>query len=215
MNLLRELACARRFSKLRLDGFFRDRDLWQMVTKNAAAAVGLEDQLGALVPGATADIAIFELRSRAAPFTSVVAAGVENVLLVLRGGTPLYGDAELLRGLGESCEPIDVCGAARAVCLDTGTTFTGLVEGKADAYDLFSCGPPEDEPTCVPSRPGRDGKPGYGRPTKSDPDGDGVATPDDNCPRIFNPVRPMDHGAQADADRDGVGDVCDPTPMKP
>lgn len=36
-----------------------------------------------------------------------------------------------------------------------------------------------------------------------DPDGDGIATADDNCPYAYDPK-------QADADSDGVGDMCDP-----
>lgn len=37
------------------------------------------------------------------------------------------------------------------------------------------------------------------------PDGDGVCTPVDNCPDMYNPD-------QADADEDGLGDVCDNCP---
>jgi hypothetical protein len=36
-----------------------------------------------------------------------------------------------------------------------------------------------------------------------DSDGDGICTPTDNCPNVYNP-------AQTDTDGDGVGDVCDP-----
>jgi len=39
----------------------------------------------------------------------------------------------------------------------------------------------------------------------TDLDGDGVPNFDDNCPAIEN-------GSQSDADRDGMGDVCDPDP---
>ena len=46
-----------------------------------------------------------------------------------------------------------------------------------------------------------------------DSDGDGIADASDNCPTVFNPIRPMDNGMQADADGDGVGDACDPCPL--
>jgi uncharacterized delta-60 repeat protein len=39
--------------------------------------------------------------------------------------------------------------------------------------------------------------------TPTDPDGDGVLNPDDNCPDDANP-------AQTDSDNDGLGDACDP-----
>jgi cysteine-rich repeat protein len=42
--------------------------------------------------------------------------------------------------------------------------------------------------------------------TVEDLDGDGVLDPDDNCPATANPL-------QEDADGDGIGDVCDPTPL--
>ena len=50
-------------------------------------------------------------------------------------------------------------------------------------------------------------------PGADDSDGDGIADATDNCPTVFNPVRPMDNGMQADADGDGEGDACDPCPL--
>ena len=52
-----------------------------------------------------------------------------------------------------------------------------------------------------------------GARTADDFDGDGLPDASDNCPGVFNPVRPMDDGVQPDADRDGLGDVCDPCPL--
>jgi hypothetical protein len=46
-----------------------------------------------------------------------------------------------------------------------------------------------------------------------DQDGDGIPDGQDNCPTVFNPVRPMDNGVQPDSDGDGMGDACDPCPF--
>jgi hypothetical protein len=35
----------------------------------------------------------------------------------------------------------------------------------------------------------------------------------DNCPHVFNPIRPVDNGVQGDLDGDSVGDACDPCPL--
>ena len=59
-------------------------------------------------------------------------------------------------------------------------------------YPLYFCGTPRDEPSCVPMRPNQYG----GMPGPSDQDGDGIEDASDNCPTVFNPIRPMDNGAQ-------------------
>ncbi|MCB9618416.1 MAG: thrombospondin type 3 repeat-containing protein [Sandaracinus sp.] len=47
----------------------------------------------------------------------------------------------------------------------------------------------------------------------TDMDGDGIDDAADNCETIFNPIRPLDNGMQADSDSDGIGDACDPCPL--
>lgn len=54
-----------------------------------------------------------------------------------------------------------------------------------------------------------------GLPAPGDPDGSGVADLADNCPTTFNPIRPIDNGARADVDADGLGDDCDGCPVEP
>src|SRR5690606_4343947 len=116
-----------------LDGFFSDHELWRMVSYGAAVALGARDALGALQPGRLADIVVFDAPSRR-DYRAVVDARAEDVLLVLRGGQPIVGDAALVTGLlGEDeaetgCEPVTVCGAARRWCVarDTGQTVAAL-----------------------------------------------------------------------------------------
>jgi hypothetical protein len=126
----------------------------------------------------------------------------------------------------------DVCGIDKFICTDNVETraFAGdyaqfwllsatihepwFQQWYGPSYPLFSCGAPADEPPCSPSRPGEyDGLPTTGPASSSDWDGDGVVDNRDNCRKVFNPIRPMDHGVQADADGDGRGDACDRCPL--
>ncbi|NMC72600.1 MAG: amidohydrolase family protein, partial [Myxococcales bacterium] len=242
MNMLRELRCADFFNELflrRNDGYpyFTSEELWLMATRNAARALGVDDVLGTLAPGRAADIAIFDGSARV-DHRAVIDAEPQDVVLVLRRGSaadphrllPLYGDAPLVAALpgGDACETLDVCGTTKAVCVsrETGGTETlaSLAAANASQYPLFFCGPPAGEPSCLPWRnagppfpsPEVDGSNRYvGEPVPGDQDGDGVPDDEDDCPRIFNPIRPLDRGRQADFDGDGVGDACDPCPLHP
>jgi hypothetical protein len=117
---------------------------------------------------------------------------------------------------GAGCDELDVCGRARRVCLasEFGLDLTRLsaVAGPS-IYPAFFCGTPSNEPTCLLARPASiDQSTIYdGQQITGDSDGDGVPDAADNCPTVFNPVRPLDHGQQADGD--GVGDPCDPCPL--
>ena len=218
MNLLRELRCADDYNRLYLDGFFTDRELWRMATVNAARALRVDRRIGALRRGLAADLAIFDAHGRDG-YRAVIEAEPADVRLVLRGGKVLYGDATLVAALVApgACEALDVCGSDKALCelAELGTSLAALAEHNAASYPAFFCGVPAGEPSCTPARPiSVGGSTTYdGVAREGDADGDGIADAADNCPRVFNPVRPMDHGLQADADGDGVGDACDPSPV--
>jgi hypothetical protein len=134
----------------------------------------------------------------------------------VRDGNVLYGEDDVVGALDSSCEQLTICSEARRICAMTefgDHTFAQLATNAAaaspPAYAAEICDPPPDEPTCIPSRPGE-----YdGTITATDSDGDGIADTSDDCPTVFNPVRPMDHAGQADVDGDGVGDACDTTPV--
>src|SRR5690606_2400703 len=70
---------------------------------------------------------------------------------------------------------------------------------------------------CVPQRAPKNMNEGSSvymeGPRDGDRDGDGILDGDDNCPNVFNPIRPMDMGVQPDFDADGFGDACDPCPL--
>ena len=217
MNIQRELQCADSFNKTYMNGFLTDQDLWMMVTANAAKVVGMAKYIGTLAPSYTADITILAGNNKA-PFRSVIEAEPQDVALVMRGGTALYGDAAVVSALATGCDAVTVCTTAKQVCLQSeiGETLATLSSNVgASMYPAFACGTPTDEPTCVPSRPTSVASSTVytGVTSATDSDGDGIPDSQDNCPTVFNPVRPMDSGKQPDADGDGMGDACDPCPL--
>ncbi len=210
MNVLRELACADSMNQKYFANAFADVDLWKMVTINAAAAAGFDSQIGSLDVGKVADVAVFDA-SNASDYRAVIAASVEDVHLVLRAGAPLYGDAEIVSALAQNCDALDVCGVARSVCWDVpSSTLAAAQSAIQNIYPLFFCRgqTPTNEPTCTPYR---DSYPNGTSAT--DFDGDGIPDAADDCPKVFNPIRPMDNGMQADVDGDGFGDACDASPL--
>lgn len=220
MNMLRELACVDGLNQTYYDHFFTDQDLWFMVTRNAAVVLAMDDVVGELKPGYIADVALFRKGGRV-DHRAIIEGQPQDVSLVMRAGKVLYGDAALVQALGGSeCDSLDVCGVDKRVCLqqDVGKSYAALAQANSGSYPLFFCGAPDNEPTCKPSRTrvkdSVNGSTIYdGTPSLDDLDGDGIMDTGDNCPHVFNPIRPMDSGQQADFDGDGVGDVCDPCPL--
>ena len=216
MNMLRELKCAANMNENHYDNAFSDLELWLMSTYWSAVATGAEDQIGLIKEGLYADLTIFD-GTDDETYRAVINADTTDVALVMRAGAPLYGDSNIVTNLvapGDvgMCESFDMCGEAmKSVCaeLDAGISMAAITAAvHPESYELYPCGTPTDEPSCDPFRdmefPSRD----------DDVDGDGVADGDDNCTNVFNPVRPMDQGAQSDVDGDGRGDACDRCPTE-
>jgi cytosine/adenosine deaminase-related metal-dependent hydrolase len=226
MNMSRELHCADDLNNRYFGKRLTDKQLWQMVTSNAALAIGASRVLGSLKPGYVADIAIFDAKGKTNPYRAVIEASPEDTVLVMRGGKALYGDSAIVKeagaGGGADCEDIEVCGFTKKACVkkDLGKKTLADLKKAADAvYPLFYCkdAQPKDEPSCAPSREATAGQPKvsvYSAIKAGDKDGDGVPDADDNCPDVFNPIRPMDNGKQADTDGDDIGDACDKCPLE-
>jgi hypothetical protein len=220
MNMLREFSCANQHNQNGLNSYFSAQDLLKMATSNAADAAGVGDRLGKLAPGYVADLTFFDASVRTG-FAAATEAITEDIVLVLKGGMPLFGDGAVVDGLSavpDACEPIGEgsgCLFERSLCLlrETGYTYNQLLNTFNGMAQLYACeGTPAVEPSCTAARNEGDGIVYTGIPTLADSDGDGVPDVSDNCPLIFNPPRPVDDFQQADGDNDGIGDVCDPQP---
>lgn len=222
MNMLRELKCADDLNQRNFGGYFSDEALWLMATLGSARALAMDDALGVLATGRSADIAIFRNDGQRY-HRAILDANPGDVVLVMRGGEVLSGDTELVAALDSDCDVLaDVCGFDKRVCLnrEIGKSLSNLNASVGNNYPLFFCDEPVDEPSCLPARTlGGDvinGSNTYdGMSLADDNDGDGILNGDDSCADIFNPKRPLDEGVQSDVDADGVGDVCDPCPLNP
>jgi hypothetical protein len=117
-NLLDELRFADQVDGAVWGDVIAPRTLVQMVTTHAARALGLGNVLGSLAPGKKADLVVVG-GDRARPYEALLAATPANVRLVAVGGSALYGDAILgaVGAPGPGCEPLEVCGASKFVCV--------------------------------------------------------------------------------------------------
>ena len=125
-NLLDELRFADKVDNEAFGDVLSPVTLVQMVTVNAAKALGLSDVLGSLEVGKKADVTVIA-GDASVPFDTVLAARPRDVSLVVVNGVPLYGDAALgaVAPAAPGCEAIDVCGAQKFACVaETGGTST-------------------------------------------------------------------------------------------
>ncbi len=221
-NMQREFACIDYLNKNHYDSYFSDYDLWKMPTYNNAVAFGMAKSLGQLKQGLFADIAIYRTTATRKAHRAVIEADNGDVLLVMINGKIVYGNANLM----SSGVDVTVCQESKKFditangAVANGVTFSSLQN--AAKYPMFFCEEslPSNEPTCIPKRT-RSTDTSSQQTTMytgvtsegNDSDGDGIPDASDNCPNIFNPVRPQDTDRkQADYDGDGQGDVCDPYP---
>jgi hypothetical protein len=155
MNVLRELRCADSLNTTYYDSYFTDEQLWAMTTQNAAAATATDDVIGVLAQGKVADISIFNGKVNK-DHRAILNAEAKDVVLVMRGGKVLYGDAGVVSTVPNSgdCDALDVCGAEKRVCLtsEIGKSLSALQTSVGNIYPAFFCDAPMNEPSCVPQR---------------------------------------------------------------
>ncbi len=91
LNILEEARFDRKLFKKLTGKELPDSKILQMITENPAHALKL-DGAGALKEGNVADLALFRDKG-GSPESSVVDAGLRDVMLVVIDGNPVYGDA--------------------------------------------------------------------------------------------------------------------------
>ncbi|MEA3027429.1 MAG: 5-methylthioadenosine/S-adenosylhomocysteine deaminase [Alphaproteobacteria bacterium] len=93
--------------------------LVRMATSDAAKAARLGDKIGALVAGRTADMVVLRKRD-GDPYEAVVASSASDIRLVVVGGVPMYGDADLMKTLlpNKKLEEMAVCNVKKALLLE-------------------------------------------------------------------------------------------------
>jgi hypothetical protein len=91
VNLLAEMKFARATYRELYGEDLPAKTLFDMVTVNAAKALGLAGKAGVLEPGAWADVAIFRAKAED-PYESLCLAECEDLELLAIGGVPVYGD---------------------------------------------------------------------------------------------------------------------------
>jgi 5-methylthioadenosine/S-adenosylhomocysteine deaminase len=140
-NLLDELRYAQQVDQAEWGSSLSAKDLVQMVTVNAAKALGLSSTLGSLTVGKKADIMVIS-GNTTAPYDALIAATPATVELVIVGGTVLYGNlnAAALGPPSPGCEQIDVCCAPKFICVATTSTNDKFNQTFAEIYGALQQG---------------------------------------------------------------------------
>ena len=115
-NLLDELRYADMIDDTQWGDQLTAQDLFEMVTGAAARALGVDAFIGAIKVGKRADLLIVAGDNND-PYAALLAATPAEIGLVLVDGRPLYGDVGVQAFAPPECEPLDLCGADKFVCV--------------------------------------------------------------------------------------------------
>jgi cytosine/adenosine deaminase-related metal-dependent hydrolase len=95
LHMLEEMKFARTIGDSLWGGALTPRLLTEMVTCNAADALGATGRIGTITVGYTADLMVIP-GTAIAPYDSLLAAEPEDVALTVVSGRPMYGDLSLM-----------------------------------------------------------------------------------------------------------------------
>ena len=99
-NMLDEFKFAWEVNLKQFNGFFTEKDLFDMMTWNPAKITGFEEYIGALKPGMEADIVIYSKKD-SNPYKNLLHCNLTDVNLVMIKAEPFYGEIEYLERFGK------------------------------------------------------------------------------------------------------------------
>jgi cytosine/adenosine deaminase-related metal-dependent hydrolase len=98
-NFLEELKYDRNLYRTMYGEDLSAKDIFQMVTANAAKAFWMQDRIGTLEPGKLADILVLK-GVQSDPYENLVSASMQDIELLTLAGKPIYGELRFLDLLG-------------------------------------------------------------------------------------------------------------------
>lgn len=133
VNMLDELRFADQWDNQHWNDKLSPQRIFEMGTIEAARALGFEAEIGSLEVGKRADLFVVE-GTAANAYPAVLASKPATVRLVMVDGRVLYGD-KALQAAGPAtpgCEPLDVCGVPKFLCVAETTATDKLNQSYAD-----------------------------------------------------------------------------------
>ncbi|MGM0608117.1 MAG: amidohydrolase family protein [Candidatus Muiribacteriota bacterium] len=150
-NLIYEFQFAWEMNEKFFDNYFTYKDIFDMITLNAAEIVGFDEYIGAVQPGLEADITLIE-KINSDPYENLMHIDLEHVNLVMVQGEPFYGEKKHLEYSGkENIEILDVNGHAKALDI---VENDGDIPGSDETFRELSAKIKKVYPEPLPLAPG-------------------------------------------------------------
>jgi 3D (Asp-Asp-Asp) domain-containing protein len=215
LSVQRELRAAYEYNKTYLNSFFSTKELYEMVTKNAAEITGFGDNLGSLQRGFIADFVVYD-KNGYEGYDVPIMSDPEHIAMVFKNGRLMLGNAVFTANIPEAnsgSDDVTVGTTLKRLYLtkETGISWSSILQ--RNLYPVQTTGPSVSEVTIHPERPLTAQATYDGISVADDYDGDGITNQIDLAPRVFNPARAIDTYSQQDSDGDGIADEADPYPL--
>lgn len=140
-GMIEEMRYAAIWSDQQFPPVFTAKELVLMATTNPAKLARIDGKTGKLAAGLAADYVVVRRREGRDPYSSLIYATHEDMLLVAVGGKPIYGEAAMIADVNPSArvEALDVCGAPKGVdTSDSSATWADTMKNLRTGFKTFS-----------------------------------------------------------------------------